>query len=110
MGLFNKGKNTERAMENNVYLKNYAVKINALMRYTENNKMVTMALEKLQEEFDTTVAVTHKEASKIQKKFDDMFEQLKSTLQQLNWDEAQVMLIIRNLGAELDEMNALRKM
>ena len=107
MGLFKKRfqKNVTR---DNQFFKNHAVRINALLRYTEENEKVTAALTKLQQDFQYTVASPDKKAKKSEHKIEKMYGELKNILQQPTWDEQQVLLIIKNMGAEIDEINALR--
>ena len=50
MGLFKKAFQ-KNATRDNQFFKNYAVKINALLRYTEDNEKVTTELKKLQDDF-----------------------------------------------------------
>lgn len=109
MGLFKKSfqKNVTR---DNQFFKNYAVKINALLRYTEENEKVTTELKKLQNDFQYTVATSDRHAKKIEGNIEKMYEELKAMLQQPTWDEQQVVFVIRNMGAEIDEINSMRKM
>ena len=109
MGFFKKSfqKNVTR---DNQFFKNYAVKINALLRYTEENEKITEALIKLQSDFQYTVATSDKRAKKCEHNIEKMYEELKAMLQQPTWDEQQVLLIVRNMGAESDEINSTRKM
>ncbi len=108
MGFFKKRyqKNVSR---DNEFLKDYAIKINALLRYTEENQKVTEALERLQQDFQYTVATNVTDAKKVEKTLADMYDALKATLQQPAWDEQAVLLAIRNMGAEIDEINSMRK-
>jgi len=108
MGFFKKSfqKNVTR---DNQFFKNYAVKINALLRYTEENEKITEALKKLQNDFQYTVATSDKHAKKSEHNIEKMYEELKAMLQQPTWDEQQVLLIVRNMGAEIDEINSMRK-
>ena len=108
MGFFKKAfqKNVTR---DNHFFKNTAVKMNALMRYTEENEKVTEALKNLQHDFQYTVATPDKRAKKSEDNIDKMYDELKTLLQQSEWDEQQVLLIIKNIGAELDEISAMRR-
>lgn len=109
MGFFKKSfqKNVTR---DNQFFKNYAVKINALLHYTEENERITEALEKLQNDFQYTVATSDRHAKKHEHCIEKMYKELKAMLQQPTWDEQQVLLIVRNIDAEIDEINAMRNM
>lgn len=109
MGLFKKSfqKNVTR---DNQFFKNYAIKINGLLRYTEDNEKVTTQLKKLQDDFQYTVATSDRHAKKCERNIEKMYEEIKSMLQQPSWDEQKVLLIVRNMGAEIDEINSMRKM
>ena len=107
MGFFKKSfqKNVTR---DNEFFKNFAIKINALMRYTEENEKVTAELKKLQSDFQYTVATEDRHAKKHEKSIDKMYDELKAVLQQPAWDEQQVLLIVKNMGMEIDEINSMR--
>ena len=108
MGFFKK-KYQKNVTRDNEFLKDYAIKINARLRYTEENQKVTEALERLQQDFQYTVATNVKDAKKVEKTLADMYDALKATLQQPAWDEQAVLLSIRNMGAEIDEINSMRE-
>ena len=107
MGLFKKSfqKNVTRSNE---FFKNYAIKINAFIRYAEGNDKVVSELQNLQSDFQYTVAAANKQAKKNEKNIDNMYEELKSIFQQPTWDEQKVLLIIKNMRMEIDEINATR--
>ena len=109
MGLFGKKKHTKNVTRDNTYLKDFAIKLNGLMRYTEENENVTKALRKLQEDFQFTVATQVKDAKKVEGRIETQYEALKSMLQQPEWNEKDVILAIRNIGMELDEINSMRQ-
>ena len=108
MGLFKKSfsKNVSR---DNQFFKTYAVKMNALLRYTEDNETVSEAIKKVQDDFQYTVATSDKHAKKCEHNIEKMYEELKALLQQDAWNEQQVMTVLRNMGAEIDEINAMRR-
>lgn len=56
------------------------------------------------------LATSDKNAKKSEQNIEKMYDELKAMLQQPTWDEQQALLIIRNMGAEIDEINAMRKM
>lgn len=109
MGWFNSRKDEKNTKRDDQFLKDYAIKLNGLMRYTEENEKVTEALKKLQNDFQYTVATNVKDAKKLEKRIANMYDELKATLQQPAWDEQAVLLSIRNMGMEIDEINSMRK-
>ena len=109
MGLFGRKKHVKNVTRDNVFLKDYAIKINGLLRYTEENEKVTAALKKLQEDFQYTVATQVKEAKKYEARIAKKYEALKAMLQQPGWEEEAVLMEIRNIGIEIDELNSLRR-
>ena len=109
MGLFGKKKYAKNVTRDNNFLKDFAIKLNGLMRYTEENEKVTQALRKLQEDFQYTIATQVKDAKKTEARIDELYEALKALLQQPEWDEQAVLMAIKNLGLEIDEINAMRR-
>ncbi|MBQ4091348.1 MAG: hypothetical protein IJC64_03420 [Clostridia bacterium] len=107
MGFFKRSfqKNVTR---DNEFFKNFAIKLNTLMRYTEANEKVTAELKKLQNDFQYTVATSDRHAKKNEHNIEKMYDELKAMLQQPTWDEQQVLLLVRNMGAEIDEINSMR--
>lgn len=108
MGLFGRKKFEKNVTRNYNFLKDFATKLHALMRYTEGNEKVTQALRKLQDDFEFTLGTHVKDAKKAEARISELYESLKSLLQQPDWDEQAVLLAIRNLGMELDELNSMR--
>ena len=108
MGLF-KRRYEKNVARGDVFLKNFAIKINGLLRFTVENEKVTAELQKLQHDFRFTVATQAKEAKKVVARIEEKFEKLKETLQQPSWDEQAVILMIRKIGLEIDEINAMRQ-
>ena len=109
MGLFGKKKYAKNVARDNNFLKDFAIKLNGLMRYTEENEKVTQALRKLQEDFQYTIATQVKDAKKTEARINELYEALKALLQQPEWDEQAVLMAIKNLGLEIDEINAMRR-
>lgn len=109
MGLFGKKKYAKNVTRDNNFLKDFAIKLNGLMRYTEENEKVTQALRKLQEDFQYTIATQVKDAKKTEARINELYEALKALLQQPEWDEQAVLMAIKNLGLEIDEINAMRR-
>ena len=109
MGLFGKKKYTTNVTRDNVFLKDYAIKINGLLRFTEDNPKVTAALKRLQEDFQFTIATQVKDAEKIEGKIKKKYEALKNALLANFWDEDEVLSLIRSIGMEIDEINSMRR-
>lgn len=109
MGLFGKKKYSKNVTRDNTFLKDFAIKLNGLMRYTEGHPEVHKAMRKLQEDFQFTVATQIKDAKKLEKRINQMYDELKAKLQQPEWDENAVLMAIRNIGLEIDEINAMRQ-
>ena len=108
MGLFGRKKFEKNVTRNYNFLKDFATKLHALMRYTEDNEKVTQALRKLQEDFEFTLGTHIKDAKKAEARINELYNALKALLQQPEWDEQAVLLAIKNLGMELDELNSMR--
>ncbi len=108
MCLFNRKKYKKNVERDNKFLKSHATLCNTLLRYAERSENVKDELLKLQEGFQYTVAADDSAAKKIEKKIETEFEELKALLRQPDWDEAQVLLLIRDILGELDEIASLR--
>jgi len=98
-----KVKNMER---DDAFLKDTAMLVNGLMRYTEDNERVTKALKKLKDDFEFTVGSGLKSAEKNEKEINKLMASLKELLKQSAWDEDEAIRIIRDIGMEIDEINA----
>ena len=108
MGLFKKSYQ-KNATRDNEFFKNYAIKVNALLRYTDGFDKVIAELKRLQDDFQYTVATSDRHAKKNERNIEKMYDELKAMLQQTSWDEQQVLLLIKNIGAEIDEINSMRR-
>lgn len=107
MGFF-KRKYSKNVTRDNQFFKTYAIKMNALLRYVEDNEKVTDAIERLQNDLQYTVASADAHAKKREKNIKKYYEELKAMLQQPGWNEQQVLLLVKNIGAEVDEINSMR--
>ena len=107
MGFFKKRfeKNVSR---DNEFMKNYAIKTAGLLMYTENNGKISEELEKMKEDFQYTVASALPEAKRIEKKITTDFETLTATLQQNDWNENDVSMLIKGIRRYIVEIRALR--
>ena len=106
MGWFGKKKYAKNFTRDDEFMKSYAIKINGLTRYAEGNDRLTEALVKLKEDFQYTIGSAAKPAKKNEANIDKMYNSLKEAFQKPELDEAGILLIIRNMGMEIDEINA----
>ena len=107
MGLFKKTyeKNVTR---DNECLKNYAIKTNGLLIFAENNAAVTAELNNLKADFEYTVATSDKAAKALEKKITADFDQLASALEQPQWEEGQILLMIKSIRRSIINITAMR--
>jgi len=109
MILFGKKKYAKNFAKGNDFLKSYATRIGSLMRYVEDNEAVAEKLNKLKEDFVFTISPPeNREVKKHEEAIDRKFAELKNLLEQEEWDEKDVLRRINSIGAELDEINAIR--
>ena len=108
MGWFGKKKYTKNFTRDNTFMKDYAIKINGLIRYSEENERITTALEKLKEDFQFTIGSSQSSAKKNEETIDRLYASLKEAFQQTELNEEEILRIIRNIGMEIDEINALK--
>ena len=107
MGFFKKSfsKNVTR---NNEFFKDYAVKCNGLLLYVEDKEQVKKELNQLKDDFQYTVATDVRDAKAFEKKIKVDFDALTAHLQQMEWDEAQALLLIRGIRRHIVEISSLR--
>ena len=107
MGLFKKrySKNVSR---DNEFLKSYAIKTNGLLFFAENNAAVTAELNNLRSDFQYTVASSSSDAKDLEKKIAADFEELVAALEQPQWDEAQVLLMIKGIRRSIVNIASMR--
>ena len=110
MGLFGFGKKkySKNVTRDNEFLKDYAVKCNGLLFYVENNENVKKELVLLKDDFQYAVASTNPEAKKVEKKIVADFQSLTAALEQPDFDETQVLFLIRGLRRSVVEITSLR--
>lgn len=110
MGLFGFGKKKyeKNVTRDNEFLKEYAVKCNGLALYVEENEKVKKELNLLKDDFQYTVATNDSGAKKYEKNITNDFDALTALLQQVEWDEAQALLLIRGLRRYITEINSMR--
>ena len=107
MGLFKK-KYVKNVSRDNEFLKNYAVKTNGLLIFAENNETVTNELNNLKADFQYAVATSDKGAKSMEQKITADFEQLANTLAQPQWQEEEVLLMIKGLRRSVIEITSMR--
>ena len=107
MGLFKKkyGKNVTR---DNEFLKQYAIKVNGLQMFVDNNQKVFDELEALKSDFQYTVASSSSEAKSLEKKIAKEFDALAAALQQTEIAEAEVLLMIKGIRRNIIEISSIR--
>ena len=108
MGLFGKKKYSKNIARDNTFLKDYAIKVNGLLRLTEENEKVTAALKKLQEDFQYTIPTQDADAKKMERNINKKYDELRAMLTTPEWDEQTVLMLIRAIGLEIDDINAMR--
>ena len=107
MGLFKRKETYVRNVENdNSFLKDFAIKVNGLMAYTKEHPAVTEELRKLKEDAQFTNASAQKSARKNEDKVEKLYEELKALLRQPDMNEANAILLIRDIAVEINEINA----
>jgi len=110
MGLFGFGKKKydKQVSRDNQFLKEYAIKVNGLILYVENNERVLTELNLLKNDFQYTVASPDKEAKAVEKSIEKDFKELTVELQKNGWDEETVMRLIKGLRRYVIEISSLR--
>ncbi len=107
MGLFKKRfqKNVSR---DNIFLKDYATKVNGLLIFSEGNENVTKELEALKNDFQYTVPTASKDAKSLEKKIVKEFNTLSATLSAPEWEESEVILAVKGIRKMLADLSSLR--
>ena len=109
MGLFGFGrkKYAKNVSRDNEFLKEYAVKVNGLLVYVEENEKITKELTQLKEDFQYTVASPEAKARGAEKKIEQEFKKLTQALQQPNWSEEEVSFMIKGLRRYIVEIASM---
>ena len=107
MGLFKK-RYAKKVIRDNEFLKGYAIKVNGLLLYTEDNAKVTDALKAMMDDLQYTVPSADAAARGVERKIKKEFTELSTALQQDGWIEADVLMHIKNIRRFIIELNALR--
>ena len=106
MGLFKK-RFVKNVTRDNEFLKRYAIKVNGLLIFTEGNEKITEELKTLMNDFQYTVASPSSDAKKMEKHIAKTFEQLTRKLQQPDWSEEEVSIMIKKLRRFIVEISAM---
>lgn len=106
MGFFKKRfeKNVTR---DNEFLKRYAIKVNGLLIFTEENEKITGELKNLMNDFQYTVPSASADAKKLEKNIAKNFELLTRKLQQPDWSEEEVSIMIKKLRRNIVEISSM---
>lgn len=107
MGFFKK-KYQKNVTRDNEFLKNYAIKTNGLLIFAENNTAVTAELNNLKADFQYSVATSDKNAKDLEEKIASDFDQLASALEQPQWEEAQILLMIKSIRRSIVNITSMR--
>jgi hypothetical protein len=108
MGLFGKKKYEKNMTRDNQFLKNYAIKVNGLINFTEGNEKVTQELEALKKDFQYSIGTSAKENKKLEKKIENDYQALSDMLTQASWDEAEVIRMARIIRQTIVEITSNR--
>ena len=107
MGWFKK-RYSKNVTRDNEFMKEYAIKVNGLLLYTEGNETVTKALKVMMDDLQYTVATDDSSAKGVERKIKKEFAALTEALQQNGWNEADVLMYIKNIRRYIVEINAMR--
>lgn len=107
MGLFKK-RYSKNIARDNEFLKEYAIKCNGLLFYVEDKEQVKKELIQLKDDFQYTVGSTDQDAKALERKISKDFNTLTKLLQQPEWEENEVLLLIRGIRRYIVEISALR--
>lgn len=108
MGLFGKKKYDKNITRDNEFLKEYAVKVNGLVLFIEDNDKIVTEMNKLKDDFQYAVGSTDPKAKSIEKNIKKDFDTLSAMLQQPTWDEAEVLMLVKGLRRSIVEISSLR--
>ena len=108
MGLFGKKKYEKNMTRDNQFLKNYAIKVNGLINFAQDNEKVVKELEALKQDFQYSVGTSAKENKKLEKKIDQDYHTLSDMFVQSAWDEQEVLRLIRIIRQTIVEITSNR--
>ena len=108
MGLFNSNKKFRKNVtRDNEFLKDYATKTHGLLLYADDNDKVKAELNALKDDFQYTTASPDAAAKGLEKKIKKEFEALAAMLAQPAWDEASVLLAIKDIRRTIVEISSM---
>lgn len=107
MGLFKK-KYSKNVTRDNEFMKEYAIKVNGLSIFVEDNEKVKKELDLLKDDLMYTVASEDPKAKSYEKKIKNDFEKLSEMLKQSSWDEDEVVLLTKEIRRNIVEISSLR--
>lgn len=107
--LFGKKRYAKKFDKGNNFLKNYAVKVSAIMNLTDKSEIVTDELNHLKETFVFSVSPPqNKEVVKCQESIEAKFDELEAILEQEDWDENDVVRRISIIEKEVTKLTSFR--
>jgi hypothetical protein len=106
MGLFKK-KYDKNVQSNNEFLKTYAIRVNGLMLFVPDGK-VKDELAALKDDLQYTVPSASQDALSLEKKISREFDSLTKALEKPDFDEAEVLTMIRVIRRIIVEISSLR--
>ncbi len=108
MGLFGKKKYVKNVTRNNVFLKDYAIKVNALINFAQGHDQVIKVLEALKDDFQYSVPTNHPEAKKLEKKIESDYQSLSAMMAESAWEESEVIRLINIIRQSIIELTSKR--
>ena len=109
MGLFNfKKRYQKNVTRENILLKDYAIKVNGLLLFTEASENVTRELEALKNDFQYTIPTSSNEGKSFERKIVKAYKHLAQTLESPGWNEAEVIQSIKSIRKMLVDLTSIR--
>ena len=108
MGLFGKKKYEKNMTRDNQFLKSYAIKVNGLINFVQDNEKVANELEALKHDFQYSIGTSSKANKKLEKKIEDDYQALSDMLVQSSWDENEVIRQVRIIRQTIVEITSNR--
>ena len=106
---FFKNKRMKKTAENNEFLKTCAIKIQGLINiYGGDNAKISEELNTLAEELMFTIPSSDPKAKGYEKSIEKCYEQLAAIFKQAEWEEAEVLALVKEIRLNISELNSLR--